>query len=313
MPNPKIRFHYHEPDIDTQRPIVEGQVKIEGFDLEIVAPEAHDFDAWDAGSSGLPGTVVEGEPDVSIPAYPNRKFRLSYIFVNNAAGIEHPKDLEGKKVGLAAWRNPAGVWAKGALQNTYGVDLTKVNWFTPEFDTSPVPDGIHVQHIKERRQLDPMLVSGELDAVIEPNRLPSISQRNPAVRRLFRDYKSEEQKYWRETGIFPISHVITLKKAFVDQHPNAPVAVLEAYRRARDVAFDRVEGSDPEYMIIPWAGALIDEQRALMGEDFWAYNIEDNRRTLAALTQFVHEQGITPYRVDYEQLFDPEAATLPGA
>src|SRR2546423_14668790 len=108
MPDPRIRFHYHEPDIDTQRPIVDGSVKIEGFELEIVPDDATHFDAWDAGSSSLPGTLVDGEPDVSIPVYPNRKFRLSYIFVNNAAGIEHPRDLEGKRVALAAWRNPAG-------------------------------------------------------------------------------------------------------------------------------------------------------------------------------------------------------------
>src|SRR5436853_3269612 len=117
MPEPKIRFRYHEPDIDTNRPLVDGQVKIEGFELEVLPWDAEDFDAWDAGAASLPPTLVNGTPDISIPAYPNRKFRLSYIFVNEAAGIEQPGDLEGKRVGLAAWNNPAGMWAKGALQN----------------------------------------------------------------------------------------------------------------------------------------------------------------------------------------------------
>jgi 4,5-dihydroxyphthalate decarboxylase len=288
-------------------------VKIEGFELEVLPLDTTErFDAWDAGATSLPPTVVNGNPDVSIPVYPNRKFRLSYIFVNEAAGIEQPGDLEGKRVGLAAWSNPAGMWAKGALQNYYEVDLTKISWFAPGADPKSAPDGIHLQPVTNRKDLDPMLVSGELDAVIEPNVLPSITKRDPRVRRLFRDYKAEEQKYWRETGIFPISHVVTLKREFVEQHPNAPLALLKAYRVARDVAFDRVQGSDPEYLIISWASAAVDEQRAVMGDNYWSYNVADNRPALDAVAQFSHQQGLTPYKVDYQQFFDPEAAALPG-
>ncbi len=312
MTQPALRFRYHEPDIDTNRPIVEGQVKIEGFDLQVLPNDAEDYDVWEAGSTSLPPTIEAGKPELSIPVWPNRKFRLSYIFVNQAAGIEEPIDLEGKKVGLAAWTNPAGVWAKGALQNYYEVDLTKITWFAAGATQNKVPDGFRFQPIAKRADLDPMLVSGELDAVIEPNVLPSITKRDPRVRRLFRDYKSEEQKYWRETGIFPISHVVTLKRAFVQQHPDAPIALLKAYREAREIAFNRVQGSDPEYLIMTWASALIDEQRALMGDNYWSYNVADNRPTLEALTRFCHQQGLTDAQVNYERFFDPDAAAFPG-
>lgn len=312
MAEPKIRFRYHEPDIDTNRPLVDGQVKIDGFELEVLPWDAEDYDAWDAGATSLPPTVVSGDPDVSIPAYPNRKFRLGYIFVNEAAGIEQPGDLEGKRVGLAAWSNPAGVWAKGALQNFYEVDLTKISWYAPGADPKSAPDGISLQSVKNRKDLDPMLASGELDAVIEPNVLPCITKRDPRVRRLFRDYKSEEQKYWRETGIFPISHIVTLKRQFIERNPTAPLALLKAFRAARDVAFNRVIGSDPEYLIMSWASAAIDEQRAVMGDNYWSYNVADNRPSLDAVALFSHQQGLTPYKVDYEQFFDSEAAKLPG-
>jgi 4,5-dihydroxyphthalate decarboxylase len=313
MAEPTMRFRYHEPDIDTNRPIVEGQVKIEGFQLEVLPNDAPEYDVWEAGSSSLPPSLVDGNPGVSIPVWPNRKFRQSYIFVNSAAGIEQPGDLEGKRVALAAWSNPGGVWAKGALQNTYEVDLSKINWVVPEADPTPMPEWVRVERVRARRDFDPMLVAGELDAVIEPNRLPAIVKRDPRVRRLFPDYKVEEQKYWRETGIFPISHVVTLRREFVERHPNAPVALLKAYRQARDLAFDRVLGSDPEYLIMTWAAAGIEEQRALMGDNYWPYNVVDNRPALQAITQFAHQQGLTPYQVDYEQFFDPAAAALPGA
>jgi len=312
MADPVLRFRYHEPDIDTNRPIVEGQVKIEGFELQVLPNDAPEYDVWELGSSGLPGSAVGREPDVSIPVWPNRKFRQSYIFVNSAAGIEQPGDLEGKRVALAAWNNPGGVWAKGALQNTYEVDLTTIDWFVPEADRTPTPEGIRIQKVPQRRDFDQMLVEGKLDAVIEPNRLPCIVKGDPRARRLFPNYKSVEQTYWRETGIFPISHIVTLKREFVQKHPHAPVALLQAYRQARDIAFERVLGSDPEYLIMTWAAAGIEEQKALMGDKYWSYNIEDNRRTLEALTLFVHQQGLTPTVVDYAQCFDPAAAALPG-
>ncbi|MEE8518621.1 MAG: hypothetical protein V3S98_05815, partial [Dehalococcoidia bacterium] len=110
----------------------------------------------------------------------------------------------------------------------------------------------------------------------------------------------------------PISHSVTLTQEFVDRHPEAPVALLKAFRKARDVAFDRIMGPDPQYLVISWVTALVDEQRALMGDDYWAYNIDANRHSLEALTHFAHQQGLTPYQVDYESFFSPEAAALPG-
>lgn len=161
--------------------------------------------------------------------------------------------------------------------------------------------------------MDAMLVQGKLDAVIDPNVLPSISRRDPRVRRLFRDYKMEEQTYFKKTGIFPISHIVTLKQEFVDRYPNAPVALLKAFRQARDEAFNRLEGADPQILVISWAAAAVDEQRALMGENYWAYNIAANRRALDAFTQFAHEQGLSPSKIEYDSFFSPAAAALPGA
>jgi 4,5-dihydroxyphthalate decarboxylase len=104
-----------------------------------------------------------------------------------------------------------------------------------------------------------------------------------------------------------------LKREFVTQHPDSPVTLLKAFRRARDIAFERVMGSDPEYLIMSWAAASVEEQRALMGENYWAYNIADNTKTLEALALFTFQQGLTPYKVNYLDLFDPAAAAFPGA
>ena len=143
--------------------------------------------------------------------------------------------------------------------------------------------------------------------------MPSISRRDPRVRRLFADYKTEEQNYFRATGIFPISHMVSLTEEFVDKHPEAPVALLKPYRPPRDVAFNRIYGSDPEIVTISWAAAMMDEQRAVMGDNYWAYNVKDNVRSLEAMMVFAHQFGITPLKLDYMSFLHPDAASLPGS
>jgi len=316
MPNPKLRFYFREPTIDTNIPITDGTVRMDGFDFEFVGSE-DEADAWDCGFAARVRAYANGLPHISIPAFPNRKFRLSYIFVNGKAGIESPRDMEGKRVGIMQWDNTAGVWARGALQHYYGVDLTRINWIAARVKKEGVANGIHIEALDCRGDpdvmLDDLLVNGTLDAVIGPNVLPSISNRDPRTRRLFRDYKTEEQNYFRKTGIFPTSHIVTFKQEFVARHPDAPVALLQAFRRSRDEAFNRIEGPDPQIILYSWAAAAVNEQRKLMGDNYWAYNIENNRRTLEAMTQFAHEQGLSAQRIDHESFFHPEAARLPGA
>lgn len=319
MTKPKLRLGFREPEIDTNRPFVEGQIQVEGFELEVSnfkGPES--VDAWDAAFGGLMRTKGAGQhPYISIPAFPNRKFRIAYIFVNGSAGIQTPRDLEGKRVGILAWENTAGIWARGALQNHFGVNLSRIHWFEPGFK-GKAPENVVIEALPLSAQskdvaLDEYLLTGEIDAVIGPNVLRSISCRDPRVRRLFPDYKAVEQDYFRATGIFPISHVVTLNKGFVASHPDAPVALLKAFRLARDIAIDRIYGSDPEILTVSWASALMDEQRALMGENYWAYNILDNKRTLQAMMLFARQQGITPQELDFESFFDTRAAAVGGA
>ena len=315
MADPKLRFYFREPTVDTNRPITDGTVKVEGFGFEIVNRE-EDADAWDCGFAARVRAHAKGARHLSIPAFPNRKFRLSYIFVNAKARIESPRDLEEKRVGIMQWDNTAGVWARGALQHYYGVDLTRINWLATRVHAEGVAEGIRIEKLEAGGDadaiLDAHLVDGALDAVIGPNVLPSISGKDPRVRRLFSDYKAEEQTYFKKTGIFPISHVVTLKQEFIERYPSAPVALLKAFRRARDEAFSRLEGSDPQVLVISWAAAAVDEQRALMGENYWSYNIENNRAALEAMTQFAYEQGLSPGKLDYRSFFHPEAAALAG-
>ena len=205
MAEPKLRLGV--ADTDVNMPIIDGTVKPEGFELEITHGTNDgaihalltngSLDASEYGFSTLLRGKAQGASFVAIPAFPNRKFRTSYIFVNGAAGIESPRDLEGKRVGIPGWSVTACIWARGALQHFYEVDLARINWFSVRSDGTS-PPGIQIRPLQQRGDLDAMLLSGELDAVIEPNVLPSVQRGDARVRRLFRDYKTEEQSYFRE-------------------------------------------------------------------------------------------------------------------
>jgi 4,5-dihydroxyphthalate decarboxylase len=319
MAQQKLRIGLAQHDINM--PILDGTVKPEGFDLEMISGtddgaihqllRDDEVDVCEYGFAALLQDKANDLPFDAIPVFPNRKFRLSYIYVNAAAGLTTAKDLEGKRVGIPGWANSCNVWARGALQHYYGVDLTKVQWFARRSGSEKLPPGISLEVLERGKDLNDLLATGQLDAVIEPNVLPAIQEGDARVRRLFPDFKAEEQTYFQKTGIFPISHMLTFSRAYTEKNPDAPIALLKAFREARDEAYRRIE--EQQVISISWTGALLNEQRALMGENCWPYNVADNRHSLEAMTQYAYEHGMTPHQVPYESLFHAAAAAYPGA
>jgi len=308
----KLRFYFREPTIDTNRPISSGQVSVEGFDIEIV-DTLKSADAWDCSFAKRMSDFGPDCDQISIPVFPNRKFRQSYIFVNSRANIASPRELEGKRIGIKSWSNTAGVWCRGILQNYYKVDPTRASWIALEQDEVQFPKGaLRIECMTAQsggeagtKTLDDLLSAGELDAVIDPNVLPSITRKDGRTRRLFQNYYEEEKRYFAETGIFPISHVVTLRRDFVESNPTAPRALLWAFRKARDVAFDAVDGSDPQTVIMPWLGHYLEQQRALMGERFFCYDVAQAATALDAMMLYSHQQWLTTTLVDKTRLFHP--------
>lgn len=310
-------------DHDLNHALIDGRVQSKDLELEIVWDiedgERHArmlregaFDACEFSFANYLVARSRRRPFCGIPVFPNRKFRHSYIFCNVQSGIREPRDLEGRRVGLRGWAATASLWVRGILQQFYGVDLTRVRWFAlPEPVEVNVPAGIVVERLAADRDLDAMLVARELDAVIYPDVLPSIRRGAPEVRRLFEDYKSAEQAFYRISGIFPISHLIILKEEVVREHPWIPLSLLHTFRQARDACFRRLE--EQQVLSLSWIEPLLAEQRSLMGRDYWPYNVAGTRAVLETLVAFAHEQGLIPARLDVEDLFVKETITAPGA
>lgn len=303
-----------------------GKVVPEGIDLHYLPLQPFeafkrmlrgDFDCAEMSFSTYVIQKARGQmPFVAIPVFPSRTFRHSAIYINTRSGIVTPKDLEGRRIGVPEYQMTAAVWARGLLQHEYGVSPAACSWFTGGLTAAgrtPMLEvdvaGVSIQHVDDRT-LNGMLTAGALDAVIAPQPPPAFTQGHEAVARLFPDYPATERAYWRKTRIFPIMHVVVLRRELFNTHPWAAVSLYQAFEQARRNAMDFLRTQEPPTVSWPWAFEHGREIRDLMGEDFWPYGIEPNRREIETLCQYVAEQGLAPRAPAVDELFAANVAAM---
>ena len=267
------------------------------------------FREWHASEMSFGKTVslmAQPAPDiVPIPVFPSRVFRHSAIYVGEKSGIRQPKDLEGRKVGIPEWAQTAGIYVRGLLAHEYGVDLARISWVQAgvhqpgrvEKVKLDLPQGVRITPVPDK-SLVQMLASGELDAVI--------SARDPGGKRLFEDYVSVEEQYFRKTGIYPIMHVIVLRREAYERDRWIAMNLFKAFEEAKRASMERLVEIGLSHVPMPWLAEHARRWRELAGENFWPYGIDANRKTLDAFLQYSFEQGVTPRRLEVEQLFAPE-------
>jgi 4,5-dihydroxyphthalate decarboxylase len=267
------------------------------------------FREWHASEMSFGKTVslmAQAAPEIMpIPVFPSRVFRHSAIYVGEKSAIRQPRDLEGRKVGIPEWAQTAGIYVRGLLQHEYGVDLARIQWYQAgvqqpgrvEKVKLHLPEGVRITAVPDK-SLAGMLAGGELDAVI--------SARNPGGKRLFEDYVSLEESYFRRTGIYPIMHVVVLRRDTYERDRWVAMNLFKAFEGAKRESMQRLVEIGLSHVPMPWLAEHARRWRELAGEDFWPYGLEPNRPTLEAFVQYSHEQGITERRLKVEELFAPE-------
>ena len=316
---------------DRTRALADGTVKVDGVDADFhtarIVTEifermvaSREFDVSELGMSYFLRTFDSDErPFVAIPVFPNRCFRHSAIYVNKASGIEKPEDLAGKTVGeLALYGHDAGVWPKGILSDEYGVTPEQCRWIVGgidfplkpiDFVPQPHPDNVDVTWADKDADLGEMLEAGEIDALISADVPKCVLEKSPKVGRLFEDYEATERDYYRRTGIFPIMHTVAVKRELAAEHPEVVEAVYRGFCDAKDAATEQyTEGMTFMNLatMLPWFGKLIDEDRGLMGDDWWPYGMEANREAVDTFLRYHYEQGLSKRRLTCEYIFVPE-------
>jgi 4,5-dihydroxyphthalate decarboxylase len=310
-------------DYDINRGLIEGTVRPEGIELVSVplsSPERHwrmmrglEFDICELSLGSF--LVIRDQrslPFIGIPAFPHRRFRHSYFFVRSDAGIDKPRDLTGRRVGIRTWQNSALIWMRGSLEEEYGVDLTSIEWLRQDEEDMPlsIPPEFKITQLRRDQNLNQMLLDSEVDALLYPEIPTAFLQGDPRVRRLFPDSKAEEQRYYRATGLFPLMHTVVIKESLLEQHPWVATSMLKAFRASKELAWRKME--DPRRISLAWVRELIEEQRALLGPDPWPYDLPSNRKALEAMIRYAHRQGLIKEPMAPEDLFfPPSLETMP--
>ena len=302
-------------DYEIIRALKEGSVEPDGIELNIVTDmdsttrhwrflRNQDFDVAEVSCSSYVAAKDRGFPFEAIPVFLHRRFRHGFVFINTTKGIRKPTDLIGKKVGLKQYQSSAILWLRGLLEHEYGVPFKSIEWFTEldeSIDFTP-PAGLKLSKIAHNQSVETMLAEGELDALIHPDLIQPLIDKDPRVGRLFPNYKEEEVAFYRRTGIFPIMHVMGLRREFVEKYPWAPINLYHAFNKAKAVAMKRME--NPRIVPLAWYREAWEEQEEIMGPDPWEYGLtESNEKQLEMLIRFSHEQGLISRPLPLDEVF----------
>jgi 4,5-dihydroxyphthalate decarboxylase len=304
-----------------------GEVRPDGIELNYLClpveetfhrmVKYREFDVAELSLSSYVLTLnTQDRPFIAIPAFPSRSFRHSGIYVNTRAGIHTAGDLVGKLVGVPEYQLTAPVWIRGILAEHYGVPVDSVRYRTGglhdpgrvEKIALSLPDSVDVAAIPPDRTLSDMLVRGEIDALYAPRTPRPLTEGRPEVARLFSDLATEEAQYFRNTGIFPIMHVIVIRRDVYDAHRWVARSLFEAFDRARRWAVNGMDDAvAPRYML-PWLATEVARTKSIMGNDYWRYGIDDADPTLATFLSYSFQQGLASQLWHARDLFAPEAA-----
>jgi 4,5-dihydroxyphthalate decarboxylase len=317
----KLKLSIAVGDYDRVRPLLDGAVPIDGVEPVFLrlAPEEiffrafrhAEFDICELSLSSFTVKTAAGDcPYVGVPVFPSRAFRHTSIYVRKDRGIEAPADLKGRRVGMPEYQLTANVWARALLEDDYGVSPGDVEWVQGGIEEPGrrekiairLPAGVRVSGAPEGATLSGMLARGEIDALIGP-RMPSCFGDARGVGWLFADPRAAAIDYYKRKRIFPIMHILGVRRELVEAHPWLPATALKAFTAAKRVCLERLADTSATKVTLPFVEEQLQDAKQLMGPDFWSYGFAANRHVLEAFVHHHHRQGLSDRRIKPEELF----------
>jgi len=323
---PKLTLSLAVNDYDHVRDLLDGRVVAQGIDLvpsvlpveEIFYRTTH-FQEWDLSEMSLAKYAsLRSQGDdrlIGLPVFPSRVFRLSSLYVRSDGSVASPADLRGKRIGVPEWAQTASVYSRGWLTHDQGVALADVEWRQGGVNQAGrqekvavrVPDGVRYRPSPEK-SLTAMLLDGEIDAILSARPPAPPPGREHDVVRLLTDFETAERDYFERTGVFPIMHLIVMRRDVFTANRWIAGNLLKAFTQAKDASIARLEDITCSHFPLPWMSQRAAQARAMFGGDPWPYGIAPNRVTLDAFLRFAFEQGVCHRLMQADELFPPEMA-----
>lgn len=319
----KLQISVAMGDYDRNRALFDGRVQIDGCDpvYMLLNPEemfframrSRDFDITELSFSSYLVKHSRGEcPYIAVPVFLSRAFRHTSIYVRKDR-IKKPQDLKGKRIGIPEYQLTAIVWARSILQDDFGISPEDVTWVRGGIDTPGRPEkikldlpvGVKIESAPEDKTISQLLDEGVIDGYIAPRPPSGAAMTNPDVGWLFDDPTAVAKEYYKRTGIFPIMHVVGIRKELAQLHRWLPAAVFKAFSESKTRALDLLADTSATKVTLPFVEEQLKAARETLGQDFWSYGVAANRRTLEAFTRHHFAQGLSSRQVSVEELFDP--------
>jgi 4,5-dihydroxyphthalate decarboxylase len=312
-------------DYDRTRAIMEDRIRFDGIDLtylNLVVEEIffrqmrhHEFDVSEMSlSSYLVSRFQVPAPFIAIPIFPSRSFRHSGIYINANAGIRKPADLVGKRIGCAEYQLTANVWIRGILNDEYGVTPSSFTTVVGGLEETgrvekaalSLPPQIRIEHIGPGDTLSAMLQGGAIDALFSPRAPSCFTDGAGAVRRLFADTAAAEREYYQRTRIFPIMHVVAIRREVYDKQPWVAQSLFKGFAEAQRMAYADLHETAALKVMLPWLIQHVADTEQLMGRNFWAYGYQPNVEAISRLLRYHFEQGLSRRLLAPEEIFARE-------
>lgn len=300
---------------DKTLPILTGAVRPKGTKLKPFTAGTADessrgmlslrFDVAEMSLASFLKAYDDGMPLVGLPIFPNRKFLHQYIFCPVSAGIQGPKDLKGRTVGVPQFWMTSSIWQRGLLLHEYGVDPRALTWKVggaERLESMSLPQELRVEVGSNPEE---KLLTGEIDAFLTA-RTPQAFLRHPdRVVRPFRDLRHAIVNYHKKTGLFPIMHLVVMKRALWDRYGWLAESLCEAFQAAKAQAIQALQ--DEARTMLPLMRSYLEETRDLFGSDPWPYGLRKNLRVLETFLRYAREQGLIRNPVEVRDLFAPNS------
>lgn len=315
-------------DYDHTSDLSRGNVPVDGVDLTVLNLPALEifhrfinYREWDISEMSMAkyvSMVSQGDTSITaIPVFPSRMFRHSGIWIR-PDGPTEPSQLAGGRIGVPEWAQTAGVYMRGLLTDEYKVELSSVEWFQAglrepgraEKVRLKLPEGVRYTNVGDRT-LQEMLQDGELDAVLSADTPPHSEDGSGRIVRMFPDPIAIEQDYYRRTGVYPIMHVVAMRREVLDHYPWVAMNLLKAFEESKRRCLTRVRATGASRTPVPWAQYYANQAEELFGwdGDYWPYGVPSNSTTLDTFLRWCHQQGVTHRLVEADELFPDQLRT----
>jgi 4,5-dihydroxyphthalate decarboxylase len=321
LDNPATQFSIAVGAYDRTAALLDGSVQVEGFNTHFMTGNLEEmfaqaftsapFEVTELSFSNFLISSARGTcPYIALPIFPSRSFRHSAIYVRSDAGITSPADLRGKRIGTREYSNTLSLVVRGILTDEYGFSPEANDWLIGDIDhverqtidsKNWPANAVSIQPIVGRT-LSSLMMTGDLDALISYSP-PEPFGRDASMLRLFPEWRAVEQNYFQRTTLFPIMHIMGIRRDVLAAHPTLAGALVQAFDQAKQLAQAQLDVHHALPVMLPWMTAELQATQTLMGQDFWKYGLEANRSTLETQIRWSFEQGLIPRRLALDEIF----------